>query len=240
MSRSVSSILKSPLTIGASITTVVTVAGIIYAISHPRQTPPAAQLIQAQTPACKTVVFDPKPPLNVRSTPIEQSGNVVGTLKNGDVLTVVGHRDGWLQISAPVRGWVYQNLTKDVCDSSTPPAVLSQKRLADATLPDDQGSQLFQEAVSHFQAGNLKGAIALARAVPATSPAYNQAQTALKTMPEIWDQAESKYKTAQQARRENRWSDILKIATEFPDIRFWREQLAPLVKEAIRMQFAPN
>lgn len=235
MAMSVSSIFKSPLTIGAGITTVITVAGVIYAIFYPRQTPSA--MLQTNKPACKIVVFDPKPPLNVRSAPIAQSGNVVAKLKNEDVLTVVGNRDEWLQISAPAAGWVYQNLTKEICDSSTPTAVLSQKPSPDPTLPNDQGSQLFQQAVSHFQAGNLKGEIALARAVPATSPAYDQAQAALKTMPKSWDQAEAKYKTAQQAKRESRWSDILKIATEFPDIRFWREQLAPLVKEAIQMQF---
>ncbi len=230
------SILK-PLTIGMGVTAIVTVAGILYAVSHPRQATPSAQLLQPNTPACKIVVFDPNPPLNVRSTPIEQPGNKVATLNNGDVLTVVSDRDGWYQISAPIAGWVYQNLTKKVCDSSPPAAVLSQRPLADSTLPNDVGSQIFQQAVSQFQAGNLKGAIALASSVPATSPAYDQAQTALKTMPKSWEQAKSKYETAQQAKRENRWSDILKIATEFPDIRFWREQLAPLVKEAIRRQF---
>lgn len=222
--------LKSPLAIGAGITAIITVAGIVYAIFDPRPAAPSAQ-------SCKIVVFDPKPPLNVRSTPVERSGNIVATLNNGDVLSVVGERDGWYEISAPAAGWVYQNLTNEVCDSSTPTAVLSQRPLADPTLPDDSGSRLFQQAISQFHAGNLKGAIALASLVPATSPAYDQAQSALKTMPKSWRQAESKYKTAQQAHRENRWSDILKIAAEFPDIRFWREQLAPLVKEAIRMQF---
>lgn len=244
MSVNVKTILKSPLLVGACLTATVTLAGTVYAVTQPRSMVKRAEAVQpVQTASCKTVVFDAKPPLNVRNMPVERSGNIVASLNNGEILTVVGEQDGWLKISAPAVGWVYQNLTRMTCDSDPPKATLTRKQLTDptlATLPDDQGSRIYREAVVQFQSGNLPGAIALTKAVSADSAAYSQAQTALKTMPQIWNQAESKYHTARKAEKQSRWSDILKIATEYPDIRYWREKLAPIVKRAIRMQYVSN
>mgnify|MGYP002777093243 CR=1 FL=1 len=241
MSVSVKRILNSPLMVGACITAVVTVSGTVYAFLNPRSTPRSKAMLTSSVSAedCKTVVFDPAPPLNVSATPIEQPGNIVAKLQNGQILTVVNKQDGWVQISAPVMGWVYEKLTRHSCDSM-PLATLVDKapsQILTTRAVSDQGSQLFEESISHFQAGNLKGAIELAKAVPADSPAYDQAQAALKTMPQTWNHAQSKYTTAEQAMQDNRWSDILSIATNFPDIRYWREKLAPIVKKAIQMRY---
>jgi hypothetical protein len=246
MSVNVKQMLKSPLVVGACITTVITVTGTVYALLIPRSTTPqsAATLVsEADEEDCKTVVFDPKPPLNVRDTPNDQPGNIVATLQNGEILTVVSERDGWLQVSKPVVGWVYEKLTQQSCDS-TPVATVVQKTAIHATkaqdLADDHGSQLFEQALSNFQDGNLPGAIKLAHAVPVESPAYDQAQAAIKTMPKTWNRAKSKYDTAERAMANNRWNDILTIATDFPDIRFWREKLTPMVKKAIQMHYVTS
>lgn len=240
MSVNVKTILKSPLMVGACITATVTLAGTLYAMTNPRSMVKRAESAQTvQATRCKTVVFDAKPPLNVRNMPVERSGNVVASLNNGEILTVVAEHEGWLQISAPAAGWVYQNLTRETCKNDLPAATLTRKRTTDPTLamlPNDEGSRLYREAVSQFQAGNLTGALALAKAVSADSPAYPQAQIALKTMPQTWDQAESKYTTAREAAQQSRWSDILQIVAEYPDIRFWREKLTPIVKKAIQNQ----
>ena len=240
MSVNVKTILKSPLMAGACITATVTIAGTLYAVTHPRSMVNRAESAQTvQAKRCKTVVFDAKPPLNVRDTPVERAGNIVASLDNGEILTVVAEREGWLQISAPTAGWVYQNLTRETCDNDLPAAALSRKRTSDpnlATLPSDEGSRLYRESVSQFQAGNLTGAIALAKAVSADSAAYPQAQIALKTMPQTWNQAEAKYSNAREAAQQSRWSDILQIVAEYPDIRFWREKLTPIVKQAIQNQ----
>lgn len=242
MSVNVKTILKSPLAVGACITAVMTVSGTLYAVAKPKATinsTESANVIQTVAQDCQTIVFDDKPPLNVRSAPIEKVGNIVGSLQNGIVVTVIGRRDGWLQISQPVVGWIYEKLTRETCESDGPVATLSRKRVNDpalASLPNDPGSRLYRESLSHFQAGNLNGAIALAKAVPANSAAYPQAQSALKTMPKSWDKAVTQYSTALAAEEQNRWSDILKIATNYPDIRYWREKLTPIVKRAIQMQ----
>jgi hypothetical protein len=185
-------------------------------------------------------VFDPQPPLNVRSTPIEQKGNIVGGIANGTEWTILHEQNGWYRISEPTAGWVYKNLTKTECGTAqqgavpnTPPV---ESRAASSGSSADDGKRLLEKAAAQYQAGNLKDAIALAKAVSSESEAYAQAQIALRTMPVKWEQAKSKYSIARQALRESRWNDVLKVAVEYPDIRFWRQKLAPLVKKATLMQ----
>jgi uncharacterized protein YgiM (DUF1202 family) len=64
---------------------------------------------------CPIVVFDPEPPLNVRSNPDLTLGQVVGKLENGTRISVVTEQKDWLQISSPVPGWISKNRTKTVC-----------------------------------------------------------------------------------------------------------------------------
>lgn len=244
MSVNLKTILKSPLMAGACLTATVTLVGTMYALTHPRSMVKRAEANPSeQATSCKTVVFDDKPPLNVRATPAVQPGNIVASLDNGETLTVVGAQNGWLKISAPVTGWVYQNLTRQRCESDPPVARLSSRRGVDPALerlPDELGTRLYREAVSQFQAGNLPGAIKLAQMISADSAAYPHAQTALKMMPQTWNQAEFQYRKAVNAEKYSRWNDVLKIAVEYPDIRYWRERLAPIVKKAIRMQYFPE
>lgn len=239
MSVNVKTFLKSPLRVGACLTATVTLVGTVYALTHPRsmvKRAESAQLIQASR--CTTIVFDDQPPLNVREAPNDRSGTIVGALDNGEVLTVVGEQNGWLRITAPTVGWVYEKRTLKTCEGDPPAATLTRKQVNDpvlATLPNEPGTQLYREAISQFQGGNLTGAIALLRSISKGSAAYRQAQIALKTMPQTWDQAETKYENARAAEKQSRWGDILVIAMDYPDIRHWREKLAPIVKKATRM-----
>lgn len=236
MSVSAKTMLRSPLAVGACITAVVTITGTAYALINPRPGSTASWLRFSEQPRCKTVVFDPQPPLNVRSTPVEKQGNIVGGILNWQEVTIVAEKEGWVQISAPVKGWIYQNLTKTLCDPPQEINALKRSNASELTASDDMGSKMLQQASVHFQAGNLPGAIAIAKGVPQESPAYDQAQIAIRMMPRTWNQAKSKYETAEEALEDRRWSDVLTIVTEFPDIRYWRQKLAPVVKKAILMQ----
>jgi hypothetical protein len=238
MSICLKTILRSPLAIGACITAAVTITGTAYALMNPRPgSIDTSWLPLSKQASCKTVVFDPKPPLNVRSSPIEQAGNVINSLANGEEVSIVAEKDGWVQISTPVKGWIYQNLTKTMCGDSKPvTASLNNALPSIAPTGTERGSRILETATAHFQAGNLNGAIAIARTVPTESPAYPQAQVALETMPKTWNQAETQYENAKTALDDSRWHDVLAIATDFPDIRFWREKLTPVVKKAIQMQ----
>lgn len=63
---------------------------------------------------CTVTVNDPNPPLNVRSSPEIAPDNIVATVENGTILSVLGVQGKWLQLQSP-EGWVSKNLTQQVC-----------------------------------------------------------------------------------------------------------------------------
>jgi len=72
--------------------------------------------------SCQTrggLVNDPNAPLNVRSAPDAGSANVVGSLENGALVSIVGDRGNWWQIDAPAAGWVSKNLIDSTCNEKT-------------------------------------------------------------------------------------------------------------------------
>jgi serine/threonine protein kinase len=62
----------------------------------------------------KRLISDPHPPLNVRQG-AGVTFAIVGKLDNGTQITVQGEKGGWLQISAPIAGWIAANRTKPIC-----------------------------------------------------------------------------------------------------------------------------
>ncbi|AMW28235.1 MULTISPECIES: SH3 domain-containing protein [Arthrospira] len=75
-------------------------------------------VVRPPTTGCEitmAIVQDPDPPLNVRRSPQVQEGNIVGQLPNNTFISVVNERDGWLEISDPVPGWVAKNRTHSSC-----------------------------------------------------------------------------------------------------------------------------
>ena len=75
---------------------------------------------------CHVEVHDDRPPLNVRAAPSARAA-VVGTLEEGTRVTPRrGRRAGWVQITAPLTGWVWVANLRRVCGrGSVPPAMLS-------------------------------------------------------------------------------------------------------------------
>lgn len=74
----------------------------------------------AQQPSnrgCQTIVKDPQAPLNVRSSPEVKPNNIVGKLNNNTVVQVINNSDVWLQINAPISGWIDGRRTEIYCGS---------------------------------------------------------------------------------------------------------------------------
>ncbi len=64
---------------------------------------------------CRIEVHDERPPLNVRARPSTRAP-VVGTLADGTVVTPARGRDGsWVELRAPLRGWVWTRNLRRVC-----------------------------------------------------------------------------------------------------------------------------
>ena len=244
--------LKLLLLVGSGIAAIATVAGLSY-VGHRNSVPAvnssanstkpsvgisekaSAKVIQSQS--CITLVSDPMPPLNVRSSPVVASGNVVGQLANGTRLFVVLEQDEWFQVNTPIAGWVYKTRTLTSCPTANGvPAREPTPTLANSNQPVDAGPTLLATATEQYQAGNLEVALALAKAVPKDSLAYAEAQLAIAQWQQDWQQAKTRFQAAQQAFEEQRWQDVLSQVNGFPEIRFWKEKLTPVVKATIEQQ----
>ncbi|MGA7933111.1 MAG: SH3 domain-containing protein [Kovacikia sp.] len=176
---------------------------------------------------CKTIATDPNPPLNIRSSPVSAPDNIIGKLRNGTQLTVVDESEGWLRISAPLEGWVFKDLTVTSCV----PANLAKTT---RPIPPNSSTSTLAEATEYYHSGNLEGAIALAQTIPANNPVYRLAQGEIAQWQQDWKIAEAEYYASQKALREGRWQNVLSRVKTFPDNRFWRAKLAPLVKTSIQ------
>ena len=245
MAFRVNQILKSPLGVGSLVTAMSIVAGAGYVSLKPQPNPSMAAQALSETAqlssdslaafkGCLTIVSDPQPPLNVRAAPTDRFNNIVGGVEDGNPVTVIGKQRGWLQISAPVPGWVDKSLTKTICDQA------EQAELAKSAVKTDVGHRVLAEAIAAYQSGDLNSAIKLIKTIPKDSSVYAQAQVSLKMMPKQWRRAKSLYSNAQTALKESRAADVLKLVEEIPDIRYWREKFTPLVKQAIYYQQQGN
>jgi hypothetical protein len=200
------------------------------ALAEVSRQPTAAQL--ALQPNCQTVAADPQPPLNIRSQPHAASSHtIVGTVNNGAVLTVVATQSAWLKIAQPISGWVYQPLTSTHCTRTVDPS---------AGIVDSIGAvrkhptlQVLDSAYDRFAAGQLQNALSLLQSVSPTDMAYPQAQVAYQAMSEQWHQGSLAYQAARAASRTGQWSTVLLQVQKVPDVRYWREKMTPLVKQAI-------
>lgn len=187
----------------------------------------------ANTP-CITIVADPNPPLNVRSTLGSRSAEtIVGTLENGTMLTVVAEAEGWLHLKAPLAGWVYEELTAVVCRTPTVPTQPS------LSATPDLGELIFAGATEQYQAGRLEDAIAILRSIPPDSMAYGRIEDTVTQWRRDWRQAETQFTRVQEAFEAGQWSTVLADVERMPAIRFWRSKLTPLTMTAIVQQQAP-
>lgn len=234
---------KTVLAMGSSFAIPITIAGLIYAIAKT----PVSQFLFGHSlsnhsegaTVCQTLTADPKPPLNVRSSPVAAIDNTVGRIPNGILLAVVDESEGWLKINHPIPGWVYRELTVTSCVN--PRDAASRTMLMPQQKDNfDRGPSLMAIATQQYHSGNLNGAIALAKAVSADSLAYPTAKLAIAQWPQAWNRAEARYYSAQKALRDGRWHDALMSAREFPDVRFWKEKLTPIVKQAIEQSQPTN
>ncbi len=208
----------------------------VYAMEHPviprawlfRRHPSSAGQVN-----CQTLIADPQPPLNIRSSPVVASDNKIASLPNGTTLAVVDEQNGWLRINSPLQGWVYKELTVTSC---APTATALKGTPTSSLSPVEQGHQLLAIATEQYQSGRLEGAIALAQTISPQSPTYSSAQLLVQQWQQDWHTAEAKYYIAQKALRDQRWRDVMEQVAGYPDIRYWREKLTALVQQAIAQE----
>jgi serine/threonine protein kinase len=93
-------------------------------------------------------------------------------------------------------------------------------------------TEALYKATEQYQAGNLEGALALARSIPPNSNVYSEAQTTISEWQQQWKVAAQRYQAVENAFNENRWADVLRTAPQVPDILYWQSKSDKLVKSA--------
>lgn len=106
--------------------------------------------------------------------------------------------------------------------------------LLNNNTPAPSETDTLYKATEDFQSGDLNGAIVKAKSIPVTSNVYPEAQATIEEWLSQWQIAAEQYKTAENAVSEGRWSDVLKVAPQVPDILYWQTKTDRLVAQANR------
>lgn len=191
--------------------------------------------------------------LNVRKGP---GGDIVDTVEQGTNLSLTGkEKKGWVEISSPAKGWVFNGEQYIDCTSASQKSVETtaiQKPVVETPItqkpvetpkpkpstappkPADNGSQTLAKAAEQYQKGALDKAIEAAKSIPANSPAYQDAQAKIKQWQQEWSATQEKYNKIQKALDEGRWDEVIAAATDpkFVQQSYWRDQLSKLIQEA--------
>ena len=202
------------------------------------------QLVDASQRSCTVVAAG----LNVRSGP---QGDIIDTVSQGTRLSLTGTaQNGWVQINSPVKGWVFNDKPYINCGSANPipvqakaspipvkaptpkPSIAKPKPPVDNSV--DTSSDTLAKAADQYQSGDLDQAIAFAKSIPASSPAYKDAQAKIAQWQQEWSATQAKFDALQKALDEGQWNEVLKAATDpnFLGQRYWREKLNQLIEEA--------
>jgi serine/threonine protein kinase len=93
-------------------------------------------------------------------------------------------------------------------------------------------TETLQQASKEYQSGDLDGAVALAKSIPSSSNVYPEAQATIEEWQQQWQVAAEQYLVAQSAMQQGRWSDVLRVAPQVPDILYWKSKTERLVEQA--------
>jgi serine/threonine protein kinase len=93
-------------------------------------------------------------------------------------------------------------------------------------------TETLYKATEEYQAGDLDEAIALAKSIPLNSNVYPDAQASIEEWQKQSQIAAEQYKATEKAFQEGRWSDVLRTASQVPDILHWQSKTDKLVEQA--------
>jgi serine/threonine-protein kinase len=179
--------------------------------------------------------------LNIRSSP---KGSVIKTVQKGTNLSLTGTEEkGWVEISSPVNGWVYQRSDLIDCTSpsqipietavnpkpvettasQTPIETIPTQKPVEASKPKpsivrpkpvDNSSKALETAADKYESGDLQGAIADAQKIPPSSDAFKDAQAKIQQWQQEWSTTKAKFDELQKALDEGRWDVVFKAAVD--------------------------
>jgi serine/threonine-protein kinase len=96
----------------------------------------------------------------------------------------------------------------------------------------DPGLEMFVQARSEYQAGNIQNALALANSVASYSAAYREAKASIEQWQYNWEVASEQFQLMEEAFQQKRWHDVLEASRKVPEISAWHEKIEPMVEKA--------
>lgn len=93
-------------------------------------------------------------------------------------------------------------------------------------------TETLYKATEEYQSGDLQEAIALVKSIPSDSKIYPEAQATIDEWQQQWQVAAEQYQLIETASVEARWSDVVRVAPNVPDILYWQSKTDKLVAQA--------
>jgi serine/threonine-protein kinase len=203
------------------------------------------QIIDVSKRSCTVATVQ----LNVRSKPGTQNA-IVNSLRQGTKLALTGaEQNGWVEINSPAKGWIAQNLID--CNSTTQAPIEAKATPTPVKAPtpkptpvkpkppEQNDTDKLAKATDQYENGNLDKAIAFAKSIPESSPAYRDAQAKINQWQNEWSTTKAKYDQVQKALDEGRWDDVIRAADpQLLTQSYWRDKLTQLIAEAQKQKAA--
>lgn len=96
----------------------------------------------------------------------------------------------------------------------------------------DPGLELFVQARSEYQAGNIQNALSLAESVASYSAAYREAKSSIEQWQSNWQIASEQFQLIEEAFQQKRWHDVLEASQKVPEISAWHQKIEPMIEKA--------
>ncbi|WP_088243424.1 serine/threonine protein kinase [Calothrix rhizosoleniae] len=99
----------------------------------------------------------------------------------------------------------------------------------------ESSTKIFEQAKEKYESGNFREAIALLRSIPKKAADFKEAAAAMSQWQKDWKKAEALFNDINKALDDGQWErvkDYQKHPEKLPDIKYWRNKIEPLLKEA--------
>ncbi|HCF27320.1 MAG TPA: serine/threonine protein kinase [Cyanobacteria bacterium UBA11049] len=202
---------------------------------------------------------------NIRSEPSSlNSENVLRTVSVDSKFEVTGKqtKHGWVEVELDgKKAWAQSNKIKNneqwmtclrdkniaikIVDDS---ALISQepapkpkakpvKNVSEKSQPSsgDHTAKLLEQAQKKYESGDLQGAIALLKSIPANTSAVKETTEVITHWQQDWNKSEALFNDINQALNDGQWDKVLAYKDhpeKLPNVQYWRNKIEPMFQQA--------
>jgi serine/threonine-protein kinase len=112
----------------------------------------------------------------------------------------------------------------------------SDSEKSEESQPDDNSAKVVEQARQKYESGDLQGAIALLRSIPANAASGIKETGAMITQwQQDWAKADALFNDINKALEDGKWDKVLDYKNhpeKLPNTKYWRNKIEPLFKQA--------